>query len=259
MIRLPVLFMLSVLSLCASADPDSLNRQLREACQTGNLGIVKECLQKGADPNSRPMNSDTPLQLAVASDCMDCVSWLLKNGADLRLNGAFGKPLGHYAASPAMADHLLSWGVTFKGVDAAGENALMAAVRLKKIEVARYFLEKRLCKQYAKNKSGWSVLAILMMSGPDNICEWLDMLVSKGANMNALDDKGWTPLMHAVRWRRLEAVKCLVQKGANTTFRDKTGKSALDLAREYERTLGGTRNVREIAAFLGGVGDKFRK
>ena len=66
--------------------------------------------------------------------------------------------------------------------------------------------------------------------------EIFEYLVSAGADVNATNQSGLTPLHEAARWNwNIEVVKFLVSKGANVYARDNTGKTPLDYAKERER------------------------
>lgn len=51
-----------------------------------------------------------------------------------------------------------------------------------------------------------------------------------GAKIEALDEKSFTPLLTAVSWSKLEAVRCLLELGAQIDAIDKDGKSGVFLA-----------------------------
>ena len=57
------------------------------------------------------------------------------------------------------------------------------------------------------------------------------VLAENGANINAQDDKGRTPLHLATYGGYKEAAEQLMALGADTTIRNKRGKNALDVAR----------------------------
>jgi hypothetical protein len=57
-------------------------------------------------------------------------------------------------------------------------------------------------------------------------------LLDKGANVNARDVDGWTPLHWAAALGRLDIVKLLVERGADVNAKNGDGKTPLDLARE---------------------------
>ena len=60
----------------------------------------------------------------------------------------------------------------------------------------------------------------------------VELLVNHGANVNALDGGGWTPLHEAAAGGKIEICQFLVSTGADVTPKTKTGRKAEDLARK---------------------------
>jgi hypothetical protein len=58
----------------------------------------------------------------------------------------------------------------------------------------------------------------------------LKLLISKGANVNAVDREGSTPLMYAVRGDQIGAAKLLLSSGAHIGAKDRQGRTALHFA-----------------------------
>ena len=58
----------------------------------------------------------------------------------------------------------------------------------------------------------------------------IDLLLGRGAHIDAVDDRGRTALMTAAELGHAEVIGMLVGRGADRTVRDKSGKTALDLA-----------------------------
>lgn len=67
-------------------------------------------------------------------------------------------------------------------------------------------------------------------------------LIDHGADVNAVQQGGWTPLHQAAASGQVELVKMLFEKGADVHLLSNEGKSALDMARE--------RNQQEVVSFL---------
>jgi ankyrin repeat protein len=65
---------------------------------------------------------------------------------------------------------------------------------------------------------------------PDAQAETIEYLISAGADPNAIDIDGVTPLHRAVRTRSAPAVKALLDGGANPTARNKRGSTLMQLA-----------------------------
>lgn len=58
----------------------------------------------------------------------------------------------------------------------------------------------------------------------------LRLLLRKGADANAADEGGWTPLMLAVRGSRVAAVEALLEAGADAAAQNQQGTTAAHLA-----------------------------
>lgn len=58
----------------------------------------------------------------------------------------------------------------------------------------------------------------------------IELLLDAGANIDATDKNGATPLHRAVRTRSSEAVECLLKAGANPTLQNKPGSTPFHLA-----------------------------
>ena len=64
----------------------------------------------------------------------------------------------------------------------------------------------------ARATSDWSPLHFSAREGHTNICR---LMVSKGAKVNAVTSGGWTPLMLAAGFNRVETTRYLISAGAN--------------------------------------------
>lgn len=61
-------------------------------------------------------------------------------------------------------------------------------------------------------------------------------LIDKGANINVKDNDGWTALMQAAYYGYADVAQVLIEKGADVTARDKSGETALNKAEARRKT-----------------------
>lgn len=210
MLRPPTLalFVATAVSSAAAAAPDTAAAPtpaaLFEAVAAGDLAQARMLLQRGApaDTPNPASGGSTPLMVAAASRRPDLVALLLAAGARARASDASGQTALLFAMAQPVAG---------------------AADRAAALEVMRELVE-----------AGAAVDAPLAAGGkvptgvtPLRIATAFDLafvrfLLEHGADPNAMDSQGVTPLMSAVdtRWapdddgRAAAAVRLLVDHGA---------------------------------------------
>jgi uncharacterized protein len=67
-------------------------------------------------------------------------------------------------------------------------------------------------------------------AGAADVKETIELLISRGAHIDDVDDRGRTALMTAAVLGRTTAVEALMKAGADVSLKDKSGKTAADLA-----------------------------
>ena len=64
----------------------------------------------------------------------------------------------------------------------------------------------------------------------------VEALLHLGADINAADEKGWTPLINAAAHNHEDVVEMLILKGADVHARTHDGETALSIAELFGRT-----------------------
>jgi ankyrin repeat protein len=120
---------------------ETVNEHLREAAQTGDIVLMQDALDNGAEIHH---NNDSALQWACYKGHRDAAEFLLENGANPRADG--GKPLKHAAEQGryAVVLLLLERGAEFSTLSADLQIKYAAAFEASKLAQ----VEKRLEQPY---------------------------------------------------------------------------------------------------------------
>jgi ankyrin repeat protein len=144
----------------------------------------------------------------------------------------------------------------------AGDTALHIAAAAYETEIAR-MLEAAGANVRARNRRGQEPLHAASVGNPSSP-RWnpsaqaatIVLLIEAGADPNAMDKSGVSPLHKAIRTRCAEAVRTLLARGADPAFKNKSGSKPVVLAM-HNTGRGGTGSPeakaqqREILRLLG--------
>ena len=201
------------------------------------------------DVNRRDAVGTTPLQVAVYNGDLAEVRRLLKAGADVTIANNYGASPMTLAAEVANTDILkllLEVGANADSPNPEGQTALMAVARTGNVAAAQVLLDHGATVD-AKEK--WGGQTALMWASARRHPEMMQLLISKGADVNArsidrdyqrhvtaegrpknLDSGGFTPLLYAARENCLACVDVLLKNKADIDLPDPDGVSPLLLA-----------------------------
>ncbi len=240
---------------------------LHYAAETGSEAMIALLLLAGADVGVLDGQGDTPLHLAVGKGFDPAARALLEAGADPNLRNDKGCNCLHQLAdlfltdmTPAhlrLANALLAAGGDLEALDHRGLNPLVAAAATGNIPVAAVFVSRG-AKVDAEGgaalrqallfedddmtdlllKAGASANLVggeegerpLHLAAQEGFVHGARALLHHGADIEARNIDGETPLLVAVRMRRYDVVALLIERGAEVASRDQYGNTAEALA-----------------------------
>ncbi len=175
---------------------------LHWAGATGANKAAAVLLARGADPNEPNEGGYTPLHLAAAMGHAAAVRLLLEAGSDIRAeagNGWTPFVLAAAAGHVEAAEVLLAAGADINSVDEDGCSALYWAVYNGCAEGVDFLLDRGARRPETHEP-------LLHRAARDGYTEAVRVLLEHGADVNALDEGGWTPLDQAEYYPDVQGV-----------------------------------------------------
>jgi ankyrin repeat protein len=199
------------------ADPSLLNRAdtafgataLHWAALRGHEDVARVLLQRGADPSLKNGNGETALQVAERANRAAVVQ-VLKSGG--KTPAATAPPPVASGAAPSAAPRPTASPVAASSGEPVYSPALVDAVKAGQLVRVRALLEENPARVNGKDAQfGATPLHWAALRGHAAVAE---LLVASGADVNARNGAGETPLQVAQRSGRADVVRVLSKSGS---------------------------------------------
>jgi len=198
------------------SQPRKPKKSLIKAVKENDLALVDELLRGGAALEDLGMWDNTPLIAACTYGHAEAALRLIAQKANVRAANEHGATPMHYAAVEGLQDVV---------------EALLAAVRSGGDEIATAKLVNcGLAKVYNRHLDTYARRTPLASAAESGFADVVGVLQAAGAELEALDEEGRSPLWLAARHSRVAVVRTLLQQGADANVKDSKGVSVLEAA-----------------------------
>lgn len=190
---------------------------LHRACMENEKEVAELLIAKGADVNAKSVIGITPLHAAAGRGHTKIVELLLAKKANINAEDNQSATPLWYAKN----------GVVF---------SFSKTGKLNKQATAIWNAENPGCKEIAemllkKGAKEQAPVVSLHEAARDGLIEQAKSLISKGADVNAMDERlAATPLHLAVYFANTEVVKLLIANGADVNAKNKWNRTPLNIA-----------------------------
>lgn len=197
---------------------------LHIAVRAGNLAHVMLLIDYGTSLDIQDHAGETPLHAAVKKKRLDIIGLLIGCGADDTKKTFFSEKTARELTDQASIIELIDRYRMIKAAARKHETLLHFAIKAKIIEAV-----KVLCFDVDINQRVSGGETALHMAAEAESIPMIRFLLSKGANIEAQDDLGYTPLWKASLNGNVLLTHVLIKAGANKVHQNKAGKSILQV------------------------------
>ncbi len=221
----------------------SMNSDLYNAIEKGNLTEVERLIAAGADVNADvEYGKSTPLYIASLNGHLKIVEKLIKAGADVNKTISNGNTALQAACQSdrfkkivkKIVELLIASGADVNKANNNGQSPLYTALIYKNIDIFKILINAGADVNAARTDRDYVGDAPIHAASKYNEMAFLEQLITAGADINKAGNDGMTPLYIASEWGYLEIVKKLLDAGADKSIRATNGESPFDVARTEE-------------------------
>ncbi len=213
------------------ADTENLNTAddegrtvLMWACESADVKTVGDLIRSGADVRAKDRQGRTALMYAGARQSPEIVDALLHSDARVNEQNSSGQTALHFAASPASP----VWSAFSRVADYPEPPTISFGLDLfVPAEPHPEVVAHLLAAGADPNAVDFEGATPLMYAAEVGTMELLRALLAAGADVNAQDAEGRTALMYASDHCYIGSVRFLVEAGANVALQDTNGRTAL--------------------------------
>ncbi len=209
---------------------------LHVAAIAGDIEVTKRLIAQGADLNAKDEKGQTPLHLLNLARNGKLVPFLISHGADVNARNQSGKTPLMIAAERGeeyFVNLLVHNGADISATDNEGRTALQLAEANGHTGTIELLRQHGTIEEPSATPDNPETTRSLHQAAADGDLEMIKKLLAGGANINARDDSGYTPLHKAVWWSRA-AVNLLLEEGADINVSDAEGCTPLHWASLWE-------------------------
>lgn len=210
---------------------------LHNAAQHGHVRVLELLLSTKAEVDVATDNGETPLARAAASSELECCLKLLEAGA--RVDSGTVEEIGGVAlvsaaasGAAAIVKTLLDAQASPDSTDTQGRTALVSACALAPLEVVTQLLDAKASVDLrgtagASGSAGGVTALHIALARRDAVM--VGALLARGADAKLVDERGFPPLLSAVKAKDRGLVELLAPLGVDVCHAE-SGKTAVLLA-----------------------------
>lgn len=206
--------------------------------------IARELLSRGIDVNSCDGDGMTPLLYAVLKSNDELIDMFMSKGADWKVQDRQGRNIVYIASNTQRLDlitRFIELGCDPNATTVKGRTALAKTAWTGQVAVVAHLLEKHAANTETPDINGRTALfaAVIGVSRGNSVkCsktfndspECAELLLRYGANIEAQDSSGNTPLIFAADSSGLKSIDMLIKHKVDIFHANKAGKTALHKA-----------------------------